>query len=165
MQITKLWLVIVSVFFMAAMAHAQEMNAGGRNVTEMKLTMMPSLPTCTLGTVESGDPTKGPSIIFSQVSAGCSVPWHWHTPAERVMIVSGVARIDMKDGKPLTLRAGGFAMLPSHHVHQFTCEQSCQMYIDSDAAFDIHFVNAQGGEITPADALKAVKEKVATGMN
>jgi hypothetical protein len=26
-------------------------------------------------------------------------------------------------------------------------------------------VNAQGGEIPPADALQAVKEKVATGMN
>jgi len=165
MHITKLWLVIVSVFFMAAMAHAQEMNAGGRNVTEMKLTMMPSLPTCTLGTVESGDPTKGPSIIFAKVSAGCSVPWHWHTPTERIMIVSGVARIEMKDGKPLTLRAGGFAMMPSHHVHQFTCEESCQMYIDSDAAFDIHYVNAQGGEISPADAIKAIKEKTGTGMN
>ena len=165
MHITKLWLVIVSVFFMAAMAHAQEMNGGGRNVTEMKLTTIPGLPTCTLGTVQSGDPTNGPSIVFSQVSVGCSIPWHWHTPAERVMIVSGVARIDMKDGKPLTLRAGGFAMLPSHHVHQFTCEQNCQMYIDSDAAFDIHYVNAQGRETTPADALKAVKEKVATGGN
>jgi len=165
MQITKLWLVIVSVFFVAATAHAQEMNAGGHNVTEMKLTMMPGLPTCTLGTVESGDPSKGGSIIFSKVPAGCSVPWHWHTPSERIMIVSGVARIEMKDGKPLTLRAGGFATMPSHHVHQFTCEQSCEMYIDSDAAFDIHYVNAQGSEITPADALKAVKEKLATGTN
>jgi hypothetical protein len=81
------------------------------------------------------------------------------------MIVSGVARIEMKDGKPLTLRAGGFAIMPSHHVHQFTCEQNCQMYIYADAAFDIHYVNAQGGEISPADALKTVKEEVATGSN
>lgn len=165
MQTTRLWLVIVGVFFMAATAHAQEMNASGRNVTEMKLTTIPSLPTCTLGTVESGDPTKGPSIIFSKMEAGCSIPWHWHTTTERVMMVSGVARVDMKDGKPVTLQAGGFAMLPSHHVHQFTCEQSCQMYVDSDAAFDIHYVNAQGGEIPPADALKAVKEKATTGTN
>jgi len=39
------------------------------------------------------------------------------------------------------------------------------MYIDSDAAFDIHYVNAQGGEISPADAIKAIKEKIGTGMN
>ena len=165
MQITKLWLVLVGILCIAATAHAQEMNASGRNVPDMKLTTIPGLPTCTLGSVENGDPTKGPSIVFSKVPAGCSIPWHWHTPTERVMIVSGVARIDMKDEKPLTLRSGGFAMLPSHHVHQFTCEQSCEMYIYADAAFDIHYVNAQGGEIPPADALKAVKEKVATGSN
>ena len=160
MNITKLWLIIVSTFFIAATVHAQEMNPSGRNVTEMKLTAIPNLPTCALGSVEDGDPTKGPAVIFSKVPAGCTIPWHWHTPTERVMIVSGVARVEMKDGKPLILREGGFALLPSHHVHQFSCEQSCQMYIYSDAAFDIHYVNSQGNEISPADAIKAVKEKV-----
>ncbi len=80
------------------------------------------------------------------------------------MIVSGVARLDMKDAKSLTLRAGGFAMLPSHHVHQFRCQQACALYIYSEVAFDIHYVNAQGIEIPPADALRAVKEKAATEM-
>jgi len=38
------------------------------------------------------------------------------------------------------------------------------MYIYSDVAFDIHYVDAQGNESSPADALKAVKEKAATEM-
>jgi len=80
------------------------------------------------------------------------------------MIVSGVARLDMKDAKSLTLRSGGFAMLPTRHVHQFRCQQACSLYIYSDVAFDIHYVNAAGTEISPADALRAVKETAATEM-
>jgi hypothetical protein len=81
------------------------------------------------------------------------------------MIVSGIARLDMKDAKSLTLSSGGFAMMQGHHVHQFTCQQSCSIYIYSDVAFDLHYVNSQGNEISPDEALKAVGEKVATQMN
>jgi len=34
----------------------------------------------------------------------------------------------------------------------------------SEVAFDLHYVNAQGNEISPDEALKAVKEKAATEM-
>jgi mannose-6-phosphate isomerase-like protein (cupin superfamily) len=150
----------------AGYAQGQEMTqqAAGRNVTAMKLTTIPGLPTCVKGSVENGDPTKGPSIIFAEIPTGCQIPWHWHTPNEHLMIVSGAARVEMKDGAPVTLEAGGFALMPSQHVHQFRCERACQLYIYADAAFDIHYVDAQGNEIAPPDALKAVKETVATEM-
>ena len=163
----ELWLFTLSVIlFVSASAYGQEMagQSAGRNIVQMKFATIPSLPTCALGSVQSGDPTKGPSIILAKVPAGCSIPWHWHTPNEHVMIVSGVARLEMKDGKPLTLRAGGFALMPSHHVHQFRCERACQLYIYSDVAFDIHYVNSQGNEISPLEALKAVRETAATEM-
>lgn len=154
------------ILFISGSARGQEMasQSAGRNVMAMKLMTIPSLPTCALGSVQSGDPTKGPSIIFAKVPAGCSIPWHWHTPNEHIMIVSGVARLEMKDGKPLTLRAGGFALMSSHHVHQFRCERACQLYIYSDVAFDIHYVNRQRNEISPPEALKAVRETAATEM-
>jgi hypothetical protein len=75
------------------------------------------------------------------------------------MLVSGIARLEMKDGKPFTLRAGGFAKMPSRHIHQFRCEQECLMYVYSDGAFDIHYVDEKGNEITPDEALKAGKER------
>lgn len=154
------------ILLMSATARGQEVSGQsvGHNVMEMKLIAIPGLPTCSLGSVQSGDPTKGPSIIFARIPAGCSIPWHWHTPSEHLMIVSGVARMEMKDGKPLTLRAGGFALMPSQHVHQFRCEKACQLYIYSDVAFDIHYINKQGNEISPSEALKAVKETAATEM-
>ena len=144
-------------------ARGQELNgqSSGRNVSDMKFTRIPPLPTCAVAAVQSGNPAAGPSLIIAKLPAGCSIPWHWHTPNEHLMIVSGVARVDMKDGKPLLLRTGGFAMMASHHVHQFTCQRACQLYIYSDVAFDIHYVNKAGNEISPAEALKAVRETVA----
>ncbi|MEP6913195.1 MAG: cupin domain-containing protein [bacterium] len=163
----QFWLVTLSlILLMSVSARGQEMagQSAGRNVVGMKFGPLPALPTCALGSVQSGDPTAGPSVIFAKIPAGCSIPWHWHTPNEHVMIVSGVARMEMKDGKPLTLRAGGFALMSSHHVHQFRCQRACQLYIYSDVAFDIHYVDRQGNEISPGDALKAVRETAATGM-
>ena len=163
----KFWLFTLSlILFISASARAQEMvgQSGGRNVVEMKLVTIPSLPTCALGSVQSGDPTKGPSVIFAKMPTGCSIPWHWHTPNEHLMIVRGVARLEMKDGKPLTLRGGGFALMPAHHVHQFRCARACQLYIYSDVAFDIHYVNGKGKELSPSEALKAVRETAATEM-
>jgi quercetin dioxygenase-like cupin family protein len=150
-----------SILFISASAQGQEHGGKsvGQNVAEMKFVSIPGLPSCAPGSVQSGDPTKGPSIIAAKVSTGCVIPWHWHTPNENLMLVSGVARLEMKDGKPFTLRPGGFALMPSRHVHQFRCERTCHLYIYSDAAFDLHYVDAKGNEISPPEALKAVKEK------
>ena len=160
------WLFTLAlILFVPAFAQEASAQSAGTNVAEMKFTTIPGLPTCAKGSVQNGDPSKGPSIILARIPAGCSIPWHWHTPNEHLMLVSGVARLEMKDGKPLTLRAGGFALMAAHHIHQFRSQSACLLYIYSDVAFDIHYVNPQGSEISPADAMKAVKEKAATEMN
>ena len=156
---------LTGILFMATVAQAQEMPAQpGTNMAAMKFVNIPPLPTCARAAVASGDPTKGPSIILAKATAGCIIPWHWHTPNEHVMIVSGAATLQMKDAKAISLQAGAFALMPSHHVHQFRCLRACALYIYSDTAFDIHYVDKQGNEITPADATKAVREKPATEM-
>lgn len=161
----KLWGTILGVplvLFAAGIAHAEgAAGHAGRNLAEMKFGPVPGMPTCATGSVQNGDPGKGPSIIAAKSSAGCTIPWHWHTPNEHLVMVSGTARLETKDGKPMTLRAGGFAMMPSKHVHQFRCTSACMLYVYSDAAYDIHYVDKEGKEIPPDDALKAVKEKTA----
>jgi len=147
-------------------ARAQEpAQAVARNMTQIKFANFPGLPTCALGSVETGDPATGPSIILAKSTAGCIVAWHWHTPNEHLMMVNGAARVEVKDGKSLSLRPGGFALLPSQHAHQFRCTTACVFYVYSDAAFDIHYVDAHGNEISPDQALKAVKEKAAKPMH
>jgi len=120
-----------------------------------KFMNFPGLPTCMFGSVQSGDPSKSGSVILGKANAACTVPWHWHTPTEQLMIVSGTAKVEMKDGAPVTLHAGDYAKLPTKHVHQFTCQAACTLFISSDVAFDIHYVDASGTEIPPDQALKA----------
>ena len=72
------------------------------------------------------------------------------------MMVSGRAKVEMKDGDPVTLRPGDFVYLTAKHVHQFTCQASCMMFDMSEGApFDIHYVDASGNEIPAEQALKS----------
>jgi len=160
-----LWCTVLSVSLIlcvAGLARGQE-AAGhrGQNVAEMKFGPVPGLPTCATGSVQSGDPTKGPFIIYAKIAEGCSIPWHWHAANEHLMVVTGAARLDTKDAKPLTIRAGGFAMMPSRHAHQFRCANACSLFVYSDGAFDIHYLDGEGKEISPDDALKPFKETAA----
>lgn len=137
----------------AAHAMADEMGMM-RKMSDNKFMSAPGLPSCVEQAVQSGDPATGPSILLFKGKAGCRIPWHWHTPTENVMLVSGTAKIEMKDsGKAATLGAGGFATTQSKHVHQFQCKTACVGFVSSDAAFDIHYVDSAGNEITPEVAL------------
>ena len=165
-RLLSVTLILALTVLWASSGHSQgtASHAAVRNAAEMTFVTIPGLPTCAKGSAQSGDPTTGPSILLVKIAAGCSIPWHWHTPNENVMVVSGIGRLELKDGKPVTVRAGAYAMMPSHHIHQFRCAGPCSLYIYSDAAFDIHYVDAQGQEISPDDALKAVKETPAKVM-
>ncbi|GFO55805.1 hypothetical protein GMSM_28120 [Geomonas sp. Red276] len=155
--IVALLLALVST--VPAIASDTHQHSMGQNVTDMKFGTFPNLPTCAVGSVQNGDPGTGPSIIFARVKRGCVIPWHWHTPNEHLMMVSGTARIEMKDEGKMTLKRGAFAKTPAQHVHQYTCSSgTCEMYVYSDAAFDIHYVDADGKEIPPDQALKGVRE-------
>jgi Cupin domain. len=138
------------------MAHAEDMGVL-RKLSENKLAPMAGMPSCVTMAVENGDPTKGPSVIIFKGTAGCMFPWHWHTPTEHVMIVSGSAKVEMKGGNSAVLGPGGYAKMPSKHVHQFTCVSACSAFVNSEGAFDMHYVDANGKEIPPEQALAKKK--------
>lgn len=144
-----------------ALGVAASAQAAG-NMKEMQFMPFPGLPTCASGSVQNGDPAKGPSFILAKLKPGCIIPWHWHTPSEHLMFISGEAQVDMKDGESITLQTGGFALMPSKHVHRFNCKHDCTFYVYSDAAFDIHYVDPAGKELAPDVALKPLKETAAT---
>jgi quercetin dioxygenase-like cupin family protein len=114
----------------------------------------PALPSCATIAVQDGDPSTGPSVIMLKAKAGCNIPWHWHTPNERLIIVSGSAKGEMKDMNTLMLKPGDFVVLPAKGIHQFTALTDVELYDLSDAAFDIHYVDASGSEIPVETALK-----------
>jgi hypothetical protein len=65
----------------------------------------------------------------------------------------------MKGDKAIVARSGDFVYLPSHHVHRATCHGSapCLVFLSSDAAFDIHWVDEEGKEIPFEQAVKPAK--------
>ena len=129
-----------------------------RKLAENKLAPLPGMPACISMAVESGDPSKGASVIVFKGTAGCTIPWHWHTPVEHVMIVSGSAKVEMKGGNSAVLGPGGYAMMPSKHAHQFSCPTACTAFVSSSGAFDVHYVDAAGKEI-PVETALAPKKK------
>src|SRR5664280_3729084 len=108
---------------------------------------LPVLPSCMTISAQRGDPMKGASVLLLKLKTGCVIPWHWHTANENLMMVSGKGKAEMKAGGTHMMTAGDYMYLPSKQGHQFTCMTSCLLFDQTDAAFDIHYINADGKEI------------------
>jgi quercetin dioxygenase-like cupin family protein len=125
---------------------------------------LPGLPTCMTVAVLHGDPSKGPSTLLLKFTPGCSVPWHWHTANEALVLASGTAEAQMRDGQPMVMKAGDFLFLPAKGIHRFTAKTAVYLYDMPDGAFDIHYVDAEGKEIPPEKALASqIKVRPAAG--
>lgn len=120
---------------------------------------MPVLPACMTLAVQHGDPSKGPAIIAAKFTAGCKVPLHWHTAAESLVLVSGSGKAEMKDGPSQMVSPGDYVFMPAKHPHQFSCSTACVLYIMPDGAFDIHYIDKDGKEIPPEQAIKSAPMK------
>jgi mannose-6-phosphate isomerase-like protein (cupin superfamily) len=120
----------------------------------LKFTPIPDMPACASAAILRGNPRYGPAWVLLKLASGCQVPWHWHKANETLLVVSGRGRVTMKDGPPLKFVPGAYASLPSHHMHRASCSSTCLLFNGADAAFDIHYVDANGEEISPDEALK-----------
>lgn len=127
---------------------------------------VPGLPGCATAAPREGDPGKEAFVVLAKTTTGCKIPWHWHSGMERLMIVSGKAKVEMKEASS-TMIAGDYINLPAKHVHQFTCLAACKFFIESDRAFDVHYVDKEGKEIPQEEALKPAKRmaKHSTGTH
>jgi hypothetical protein len=124
------------------------------NPQTAKFITVPGLPTCATVTTLRGDPRYGPAWVLLKLASGCRVPWHWHTPNEDLVVISGQGNLEMKDGPPLPFVPGAYASLPSHHVHRANCTRACLLFDSADGPFDIHYVDANGQEISMEQAVK-----------
>ena len=119
----------------------------------LKFISIPDMPACASAAILRGDPRSGPAWVLLKLPSGCRVPWHWHTANETLLVISGQGSVAMKDGPPLRFTPGAYASLPNHHVHRASCSRSCLLFNTADAAFDIHYVDASGAEISSTKAL------------
>jgi quercetin dioxygenase-like cupin family protein len=156
----SLLLFTLTILFFTASANAQDNDNPIVNpAAGAKFAPIPNAPECFTIAVEKGDPTKGPSVILARFAPHCVAPNHWHTPSETAMVASGTLETQMKGDKAIVARSGDFVYLPSHHVHRATCNGSnpCLVFLSSDAAFDVHWVDEKGTEIPFEQAVKPAK--------
>ncbi len=155
----KVVLGLVVCLLYGCMAMAQDSSPHVVKAATTKFMKLPMLPQCMELAAQEGDPMKGAAVILIKMTAGCEVPWHWHTANERLYMVSGRGKIEMKDHGAEPVGPGDYTFLSAKGIHQFTCSATCTFFDVTDAAFDIHYVKADGSEIAPEEALKAGAKK------
>jgi len=74
-------------------------------------------------------------------------------------MIRGKDKMEMREDAAQNLSPGDYYFMPSRHQQQITCTTSCTFYKVIDAAFDIHYVDKDGKEIPPDQALKTTPKK------
>jgi quercetin dioxygenase-like cupin family protein len=157
--------ILLAALLSAVLPACAQDSPGAAVVTKgmsAKFAALPGVPDCATLAVLKGDPGKGPSVVEMKLTPGCIVPWHWHTPSESAVPLSGLLEISMKDEKPVLLTNGDYGYLPSMHIHQAKCTGSkpCAAIFFLDAPFDIHYVDKSGAEIPAAQALAEAEKRM-----
>lgn len=141
----------------------EEMVMKALNPQNLKFEPIPNMPICATAAIVRGDPRWGPAWVYLKLASGCRVPLHWHSANEDLIVISGKGSITMTHGPTLPFVPGAYASLPAKHTHQASCTRTCLLFSIADAAFDIHYVDENGEEITAEEALKRpVSTKKAT---
>jgi len=85
-----------------------------------------------------GDPAKQNADIFFKVPANFSIPLHWHTSAERMVLVSGELQVTYDGQVPVTLKPGMYAYGPAKLPHKAFCKSGapCVLFIAFEAPVD-----------------------------
>lgn len=102
-----------------------------------------------------GDPSKPNADVFFKVPAKAEIPSHWHTSAERMVLVSGKLTVRYDGQEPVVLRPGMYAYGPAKAAHSASCadEGPCILFIAFESPVD-----AVASNMKPADK-KAVEAK------
>lgn len=91
-------------------------------------------------TVVHGDPAGDEADVFFRVPARAAIPLHWHSAAERMVLVAGRLTVRYDGQRPVTLTPGTYAYGPARLAHSATCEgaQPCVLFIAFDGPVDAH---------------------------
>jgi quercetin dioxygenase-like cupin family protein len=85
-----------------------------------------------------GDPAKPNADVLFRVPAGASLPVHWHTSAERMVLISGQLRVAYEGNEPAVLTPGTYAYGPPGRPHggACVCATPCILFIAFEAPVD-----------------------------
>lgn len=90
--------------------------------------------------VLQGDPSKPNADVFLRVPGKYIIPPHWHTSAERMVLVTGRLEVTYKGQAATTLETGTYAYGPAKLPHQAVClsDDPCTLFIAFEGPVDAH---------------------------
>lgn len=85
-----------------------------------------------------GDPAKKNLDVFFKVPGNFAIPHHWHTSAERMVLVSGKLKVTYDNHETELLEPGMYAYGPSKLPHTAFCEKGdpCVLFIAFEEPLD-----------------------------
>lgn len=90
-------------------------------------------------TILHGDPAKPNTDILFKLEPGASVPRHWHTSAERMVMISGEMEVTYDGEEPQSFKPGTYAYGPSNKPHIARCMENgdpCVIFIAFEEPVD-----------------------------
>ncbi|WP_369773854.1 cupin domain-containing protein [Thioalkalivibrio sp. ALJ24] len=94
--------------------------------------------------VLQGDPAEPNADVFFRLPGNSTADHHWHTSAERMVLVSGEMQVDYDGQEPVKLAPGTYAYGPPRLAHTTHCvsEEDCVLFIAFEDPVDAHPVHA-----------------------
>ena len=85
-----------------------------------------------------GDPAKNNADVFFKVPANAVIPRHWHTSAERMVLVAGEMHVTYDGQATAVLKPGSYAYGPPSMPHKATCGNAgpCVLFIAFESPVD-----------------------------
>ena len=93
-----------------------------------------------------GDPAQSNADVFFRVGPHYQIAAHWHSSAERMILVSGELQVKYQGQAAATLSPGDYAYGPVGLPHSATClsDTACTLFIAFEEPVDAH---AFGGSL------------------
>ena len=88
--------------------------------------------------VLQGNPAEPNADVLFRLPAGSTAPRHWHTSAERMVLVAGEMQVQYDGQQPFTLTPGTYAYGPAKLSHHATCRsaEDCILFIAFEEPVD-----------------------------
>ena len=106
----------------------------------------PFLPKGCAIAVLHGDPAKDNVDVFFRMPAKSTIPLHWHTSAERMVLVAGELHVTYDGQKTAVLKPGTYAYGPPKRPHKGFCASTspCVLFIAFESPLDAVPVGTAG---------------------
>jgi len=135
---------LLLVGFASSLAFAQsptEEQALTRTARDTDLKWGPCPPFLPKGcaiAVLHGDPAKDNVDVFFKVPAKSTIPLHWHSSPERMVLVAGELHVTYDGQKTAVLKPGTYAYGPAKRPHHGFCASSnpCVLFIAFESPLD-----------------------------